>query len=177
MRGLFDPDSTFSQVLSRLADLAILSILWTLCCLGVVTAGAASAALCRCAMNMARGQGGWNARAFFRYFRENFRGATLLWLVLLAMAGILTADLWITAGAKGILPPVLRIAAAAGLVLWTLTAVWAFPMSAHFENTLLATLKNAFLLSVSWLPRSLGMGVLWLLPLILAPSLPGCCTE
>ena len=76
MRGLFDPDSTFSQVLSRLADLAILSILWTLCCLGVVTVGAASAALCRCAMNMARGQGDWNARAFFRYFRENFRTAT-----------------------------------------------------------------------------------------------------
>ena len=173
MRGLFDPDSTFSQVLSRLADLAILSILWTLCCLGVVTVGAASAALCRCAMNMARGKGGWNARAFFRYFRENFRTATPLWLVLLAMAGVLMADLWITAGAEGPFSAVIRIVAAAGLVLWTLTAVWAFPMSAHFENTLGGTLKNAFLLSVSWLPRSLGMGALWLLPLILAAVAPG----
>ena len=172
MRRLFDPDSPIGRFFTQLADLAVMSILWTVCSIPVITMGAASAALCRCAMNMARDRGGWGGRAFFRYFRENFRSATRLWLVLLPAFLVLGADLLIAFNMEN--SPVLwRIPAMLGMVLWLLTALWAFPLTAQFENTLGRTLKNAFLLSVSWLPRSLGMGALWLLPLILAAVAPG----
>ena len=172
MRRLFDPDSPIGRFFTQLADLAVMSILWTVCSIPVITMGAASAALCRCAMNMARDRGGWGGRAFFRYFRENFRSATRLWLVLLPAFLVLGADLLIAFNMENS-PALWRIPAILGMVLWLLTALWAFPLTAQFENTLGRTLKNAFLLSVSWLPRSLGMGVLWLLPLILAAVAPG----
>ncbi len=171
MRRLFDPDSPIGRFFAQLADLAVMSILWTVCSIPVITMGAASAALCRCAMNMARDRGGWGGRAFFRYFRENFRSATRLWLVLLPAFLVLGADLLIAFNMENS-PALWRIPAILGMVLWLLTALWAFPLTAQFENTLGRTLKNAFLLGISWLPRTLLMAGLWLLPaaaLLLSP--------
>ena len=51
MNKLFGLDSPIMQALSRLADLIILSFLWLVCCLPVVTIGPASAAMCFVAMN------------------------------------------------------------------------------------------------------------------------------
>ena len=39
---LFDPDSPIMSFLARVADLVILNVLWLLCCLPVVTAGAST---------------------------------------------------------------------------------------------------------------------------------------
>ena len=103
MRRLFDPDSPIGRFFAQLADLAVMSILWTVCSIPVITMGAASAALCRCAMNMARGRGDWNARAFFRAFRDNFRKATFLWLILLGVGAVLAADILILSGGSRIL--------------------------------------------------------------------------
>ena len=154
--------------MSRTADLAVLSILWTLCSLPVITLGAASAALCRTTMNMVLERGDWNARGFFRYFRKNFRNATLLWLVFLLIAVILVADLFILSGNRAGFAFGLKLVAVLGLVLWTICAIWSFHLTVMFENTLRGTLKNALFLGISWLPRSLLMSAVWLLPVALA---------
>ena len=53
-----------------MADIAMLSILWTICSIPVITMGAASAALMRCVLNMNTEEGNWRSRHFFRYFRS-----------------------------------------------------------------------------------------------------------
>ena len=164
MRRLFDPNSPIMRFLSQAADLAVLSLLFTVCSLPVVTLGASAAALSRTAMSMARGRGDWNARAFFRAFRDNFRKATFLWLILLGVGAVLAADILILSGGSRILLG----AAVMGAAVWVIAASWAFPLTAQFENAVGATLKNALLLGLSWLPRSLLMGCLWLLPIGMA---------
>ena len=42
---LLDPDSPIMSFLARVADLVILNVLWLLCCLPVVTAGASTTAM------------------------------------------------------------------------------------------------------------------------------------
>ena len=44
-RSLFDSESPLSRLLGRLLDIVVLSVLWLVCSLPIVTIGPASAAL------------------------------------------------------------------------------------------------------------------------------------
>ena len=72
----------FVEFLELLADLAILNVLFLLCCLPVVTAGASLAGLNYAAEKLRR-QEGRPAANFFRGFRVNFRQATIFWIIFL----------------------------------------------------------------------------------------------
>ena len=52
MKNLFHPENPVMQFLSRVGDLIIVNALFLLCCLPVVTAGAAQAALHRVTQSM-----------------------------------------------------------------------------------------------------------------------------
>ena len=136
-----------------MADIAMLSILWTICSIPVITMGAASAALMRCVLNMNTEEGNWRSRHFFRYFRSNLKNGTLLWLLFPSAR-------------------IQRIIAVIGMIIWMITAVWAFALTSQFENGIFQTIKNAFYLGISWLPRTLVMCVLWLVPVALLAFAP-----
>lgn len=160
----FDAETPIWAMFGKMADIAVLSFLWTLCSIPIITMGASSAALMRCSLNMNSGEGNWRARNFFRYFRSNLRNATLLWLVFLFAAAVLTVDLLILSGAGTTGARVQKIIAVLGMVLWMMNAVWAFALTSLFENSLVQTIKNAFYIGMSYLPRTVVMCVLWALP-------------
>ena len=57
-RKIFDPDSYFWRPLGYVGELVVLSLLWVVCCLPVVTAGQATAALYDCVAHcVRRGEG------------------------------------------------------------------------------------------------------------------------
>ena len=178
MKRLFDPDSAFIHLLSELADLVVLNLLWLLCCLPVITIGASTAALYRCTLNMVYGKGSRRAGAFFAAFRENFRQATLLWLLLLAVLALLLADAWLCW--QGLIPYAFSYLVGPGLVIWAFGSAYVFPLCAQFENSLGGTLKNALIFSFNHPIRSLGMvalnllpGILWYLsPIAFYPLIP-----
>lgn len=147
MKKLFDPDSPILRFLTQAAELAWLNILWVVCSLPVFTLGASTAALCTAVRNMIRGSGHWNSAAFFRAFRDNFKKSTLLWLILLAALALLGADVYIL---RALFPEQLFWLVLPGVcfALWLMVFIWAFPLTATFENTLWNTIKNAVLLGV-----------------------------
>ena len=155
-----------------MADVAILSVLWTVCSLPIITMGASSAALMRCVLNMSTEQGNWRTRHFFDYFRRNFKNATLLWLVFLLAAAIFIFDIVVLSGPENQAARIQRIVAVIGLIIWMITGVWAFALTSQFENSTFQTLKNAFYLGISWLPRTIVMCVLWLVPVALLAFVP-----
>lgn len=159
-------------MLGRMADIAILSILWTICSVPVITMGASSAALMRCVLNMNTEEGNWRSRHFLRYFRLNLRNATALWLIFLLAAAVFIFDLVVLSGAGSFAARFQRILAVIGLIIWMITAVWAFALTSQFENGIFQTIKNAFYLGISWLPRTLIMCVLWLVPVALQAFAP-----
>ena len=150
MKKLFDPDSPILRFLTQAAELAWLNILWVVCSLPVFTLGASTAALCTAVRNMIRESGHWNSAAFFRAFRDNFKKSTLLWLILLAALALLGADVYIL---RALFPEQLFWLVLPGVcfALWLMVFIWAFPLTATFENTLWNTIKNAVLLGVGYL--------------------------
>lgn len=89
---IFSYDSKFSQIMLKLSYGCYLNLLWFVCSLPVFTLGAATAALYDVTLRMARGEEPGLTRRFFQAFRENFRQATTLWLILLGVGALLGLD-------------------------------------------------------------------------------------
>ena len=81
MGKIFDMDSPVMRVLNRVGDLLILNVLMIVCCIPVITAGAAFTAMHYVLLKIVRGEEGYLIRGFFKSFRSNFRQATLIWLL------------------------------------------------------------------------------------------------
>lgn len=71
-------DSKFSQIMLKLCHGCYLNVLWLVCSLPIVTAGAATAALYDVTLRIAREDDPPLTRQFFAAFRSNFRQATVL---------------------------------------------------------------------------------------------------
>lgn len=157
-------DSPLMQGLGKMADLMWLNILTLVCCLPVVTAGASLTAMNYMALKIARNEECYITRGFFKSFKENFRQATLIWLILLAVIVILVGDFIIMKSSGAEFGVIFRGVLMAITVLVVFTALYVFPVLAKFENTVFRTIKNAFLMSVMQFPKTILMIVLYLIP-------------
>ena len=91
--GLFDYDGKLMDALRKFSDLVFFNILFCAFSLPVITAGAGLCALCEGARMVAAEEEieEGNFRAFWNCFKRNFRRATLLWLLVLGIAGMMAA--------------------------------------------------------------------------------------
>ena len=84
MVRLFTPDNPVIQLLSRVCDLILLSILFSLSCVLVVPAGAAITALYIMTMKMVRDEESGTVKGYFAALRKSFfhsvPGAAFLFL-------------------------------------------------------------------------------------------------
>lgn len=162
----FDPESKLMQFLSRVFDLGLLNCLFLLCCIPVVTVGAASAAMYTVAfaMDTEREQG--LIRTFFRGFKENFVQATVFWLGFVVFFALIFIDLSIVGNSNGTTWTVITYVMITLLALGTMMYAYAFPLISQFRGSLLMMLKNSLLISLAFLPRTLIVIFMNLFPLI-----------
>ena len=151
MHKLLDLNSPFMRALSRMADLVILSLLWFICCLPVLTIGPATAAMCFVAMKLAKKEEIRVAPTFFQSFKVNFKQGIVLNLIFLAVGAILAADMVYFGSVElgvGTGITLLRGAFMA-MGVWALCIMfYAYPLQAQFYNPIKRTLRNAAILSM-----------------------------
>ena len=160
-RNLLKPDSALMITMGQITDCIFLSLFWLMGCFPVVTAGASFAALYDATFRgFRRGEKKvWHR--FFKVFRENWKAGILPTAAVVAVFALvlrLTVRLW-NAVAAGAVSAMAFSAGAfvAVLILGVLSVV--FPMLSRFENSLGGLLKNAVLVALSNLPRTLGLGI------------------
>lgn len=157
-------DSPLMQGLGKMADLLWLNVLTLICCLPIVTIGASLTAMNYMALKIARNEECYITRGYFKSFKENFKQATLIWLIFLVVILILAGDFLIMRNSGLEFGSVFQgiIAAIAILVIFTL--MYVFPVLAKFENTIFRTIKNAFLMSLMQFPKTLLMIIMYIVP-------------
>lgn len=155
--SIFDIEGPLMRTLGKIADLMILNVLTLLCCLPVITGGAALTALHYMCLKMVRNEESYIVRGYFKSFKENLKQATLLWLLLLLAVGILAGDVAVMHYAVIEFPFAVRVAVLiVGLVVLC-TALYLFPFQARFENPIKVTIRNAFMASLAQFPKTLLM--------------------
>ena len=93
MGKLFNPDSPIMQGLIKISDMVVLNFLCILCCIPIITIGAAVTALYDAMGRMMRDEGGIY-KAYFKALKSNFKQATAQWLILLFTGALLAMCLY-----------------------------------------------------------------------------------
>ena len=156
----FDLDSPLMQVLNKVADLLWLNILTLICCIPIVTVGASLTAMNYMALKIVRNEECYITKGFFKSFKQNFKQATAIWLLFLLAVLVLAGDFYI----KVVI----------GIVALILAFTWmfVFPVLAKFDNTVIRTIKNAFVMSILQFPKTLLMIVMYALPIVIGILVP-----
>ena len=168
-RNLFNPDSGLMITMSRITDVIFLSLFWLMCCIPVVTAGASFAALYDASYRAFRENEKNTWKRFYSTFRDNWKSGILpTILFLLAGAGLMKAviTLWNLAVAGSLSWMMFSALAFVAMVILGILSVM-FPMLSRFENSFAALVKNTVFLSLANLPRTVVLGILNAITLLL----------
>lgn len=164
-------DSPLGRFIGRVLELVGLNLIWMVCCLPVVTAGAATCAL-HFTLSPRREADEGAFRRFFRSFRRNFKQATLLWLPVLALGLLVLLCLRLVSFWQG-------PARLAGIIFFCFPALlllmiagYGFPLVARFEIPTKALVEDALLLALAHFPRTLAVVGLTLLPVVMVLFFP-----
>ena len=153
--------------LSKLADLIWLNILATICCIPIITIGASLTALHYVVLKMVKDEEGYITRSFFKSFKENFKQATLMWLMLLVVFILLVADFMIFRFSGIVFPGWCQIALIAIAVLIMFATMHLFPLLSRYENSIRATYKNSLFMGILHLPKTILMMLCWIVPIVI----------
>ncbi len=168
-----DIDNPFFRAMSVLADVIFLSVLWIVCCVPVVTAGAGTLALYAVAGKIAAGQSYRVLHDFLHAFRRDFRQATAVWLPMLLLALVLGFDVFL---AGRLAPPwggLLLMVTVAGWLLWVAALNWGMALLARFAYARgRDTVKNGLAMTVRHPLATLAVTALILCPAALLLFLP-----
>jgi len=156
----FDYDSPLMQFLTKVANLMIINGLTLLCCLPIVTIGASLTAAHYMCLKMVRNEDGPIVKGYFKAFREAFKQATPVWLILLVIILILLGDYLIIYHSGITFPYWFKVAVAAVAFIGLFEWIMVFPVMGKFYNTPLRTLKNALIISIAKFPVTLVLIVL-----------------
>lgn len=164
--NLFNLDNPLMQFLGKLADLFILNILFLICCIPIITIGPATIALYTVALKAVKNEESYIMSSFFKAFKSNFKIGTLTWLIVFLFGMILFIDFRILPSIAAPFGQVLQVLTLMIALLYLITGIYIFPYIARFENSVIGSLKNAFLLAVAHLPYTMLLAAIAVLAIM-----------
>ena len=167
MREFFNMDNSFFRALGRLADIMILNVTFIICCIPIVTIGASLTGMYYVALKMAENEESYIIRGFLKSFKQNFKQATLIWLMVLGLGIVLVMDFQILRASEGPLVNFLYVAIIAISFFYLMIVTYIFPVLSRFFNTIRGTLKNSLLMAVAHLPYTILMLAVTIAPVLL----------
>jgi len=162
------------QGLSKMADLMILNLITLVCCIPVVTVGASFTALHYMCLKIVRDEETYVFKGYFKSFKENFKQATVIWLLQLVMILVLAGDFYIMLQTEKGFPFLIQVMIFVVAVIAIMTSTFVYPMLAKFDNTIARTIKNSLFVSILQFPKTLLMVAFNVLPfvaVVVAPAL------
>ena len=197
MGRIFDLDSPLMKGLSKMADVMWLNILvlvfaiplivqqyfmlgaiaydeqgqilnyvlwaWIIGIVASIPLGPALTAMHFVLLKIVRDEESYITKTFFKSFKENFKQSTVLMIIQFVAGGILLMDFLLMRNAS----IVYRYIITAASIVLLMAAMYIFPLQSKFQNTILGTLKNSFLVAVMALPKTIAMVIVSLFPVLL----------
>lgn len=161
--GLFSYDNPVWRFIGKFFDIMILNVLWIICSIPVVTIGASTTAVYYVTLKLVRDEDSGTIRSFFKSFKENFKQATIIWLILLVAGFILVFDLYFFTRVQTAASAfrTLIVAVFGGItIIYMAIALYIFPLQSRFYNPIKKTFLNAFFMSIRHILQTIGIFVI-----------------
>ena len=160
-------ESPLMKKLGIMADLLILNLVTLVCCLPIVTAGAAFTAMHYVLLKIVRGEEGYVVKTFFRAFRENLLQGTILWIIMVVVYAALFVDWRILRMQGNEFPVFMNILLLAAVIIIYLISLYIFPILSRYQNTVPGTIKAALTMSVVGTIRTIGAAIVYPIPYVI----------
>ena len=167
MGRFFSMDNKFFTFMNKVADLCILNIICLVCCIPIVTAGASITAMYYVTLKMVRNEEAYIVRSFFKSFKDNFKQATIINLIMIAVGAVLYLDLNVDKNMPGSAGQIFHVIFMAFVIIYSVLFLYVYPILARFYNTIRNTIKNALFMAIRHLPYTVVMVLIGLCPLLL----------
>lgn len=143
MNNFFRFDGPIFKIGTLIGDLLILSLIFVVCCIPVITIGASVTALYYVTTRMVSGREGYVSRDFLRSFKQNFIKSTIVFVIIALFAFFLLCNFTLfnyvfKAPQIMLVFQVVLCAELAGITIYI------FPLIARFDLKMSQYLKNAF---------------------------------
>lgn len=168
MKSLFNLDNPFMQMLARVGDLMLLSIITLVMCIPVVTFGPAVTALFKTVYSLTLDTCGAVIPTYFRAFRDNFKYSAVVGLGMLVFLISLVCDfMLLRLYFEGTAYTVMLCLLGVLVVLVLSLTAYMFPLISRYSNTLPEYLRNAAILMIVNFPKTVLMVLIHLSPVIM----------
>ena len=168
MNSIFNPDNKVMQMLATAADYMVLNVIYVLCCIPVLTIGAAQAGLYTAlrVLNDPEDDSSY-IKAFFRGFRNGFGRVTVVWslfLLAIVLFSYTLITVWLYQE-NGMNAPLWMSVVALALSIVFQSVIPAF--HAKFDCTGTQLVRNAFFFILRFPIKCLLVTVLVWLPVVI----------
>ncbi|ULT58721.1 DUF624 domain-containing protein [Neobacillus drentensis] len=165
--GIFNINSKFSQFMSRLFDLVILNLIFIIMCIPVITIGINFTAMYYVSLKMINNEDTYIIRSYLKAFKENFKQSTSIWLILIAVGGIITGDIYYTNNfIKGIGSYSKYLFYFLGIIS-CFVMLYVFPIQSKFSNKIKNTMINSLSMSIRHLPYTILIMAIFIVPFVI----------
>ena len=171
MTHFFDPQNKFWRFMDKLFNSMLMGLLWFVGCLPIVTVGASTTALYQYTLRETNDTEGGILRSYFRFFRERFKKATVIWLIQLGLGLFLACDLWFcwqmidwSAGIN--LPNIVFVALVSITLMYLGTCAYLYPILALFDFDVKKVITNSFIMAMGNLFVTVTLGVVFVIVLL-----------
>lgn len=183
MGGIFNINSPFFKVMSKVFDIFVLSLIWTVCCIPVITIGPATTALYYSVVKSIRKDRSYPVKEFFKSFKQNFKTGAITSTVLTLLSLLLTLNLSYAKAMQSSFGNFLWYLYLVLLILVFVISMYVYPVLSRFTVTFRNLLKLSLFFSirhflttiVSILIVAAGVFVVLISALIGLVFVPGVC--
>ena len=169
MNKLLNPDNTFFTFMGRLFDLVVLSVLWLLLSIPIVTIIPATSALYYSVVKVVRRDRGYLAKEFWRSFRQNLRQGSLCSIVVIVAIFVMVIDFnyaLVLMGQGDIIGSAFFGVFLVISILIFAILMYLCPILSRFEMKFVGLFKTAFFLSARHMLSTFCLIVLFIVVLL-----------
>jgi len=153
---IFSPDGVLYKLMSNFFALLKVNLLWLLCSLPIITLGGATIAAYDVLLKMIQEEEGHIGRQFIDAFKKNFKTGIPYGLLLLLCIYVVWLDFSLFEQLEDN-PIILLIMGMVAAFVFLISFLFAFPLQARYENTLVKTLRNSADISIKFFVRTLTL--------------------
>lgn len=181
MHGWLGLDGPISNGINKIGNMILVSLLWLICSLPVVTIGSATAALYYTTVKVVRRENGYVTQEFFNSFKANLKNGILFSVGYIAIALILCLDIYYVLGSKMNQGSMYMMIYYMIIFLVSGILVYLFPNLSRYKMKRLDLIKLSFYMAFRHLPTTIILLILyivsgiitWLVPIPCILFIPG----
>ena len=129
-----------------------------------IPVGPALTALHFVCLKLVRGEEGYITKEYFKSFKTNFRQGAIISTIYLIIVYFFWWDFFLINSFAGTMRTLVLGGVTLASIMFLFAFTFTYPVLARFKNTIRGTIKNAFLMSVLVLPKTVLMILMMLIP-------------